>query len=258
MNPIMIDLGFIQIRWYSFLILIGCIIAYFLVIKQSEKLKISKTELSDLMFYVIIFGILGARIYYCIFNFEYYKYNFLDILKVWEGGLAIHGGIIVGLLVIIIYCIKNKLSILKLTDVFAPSLSVAQAIGRWGNFFNGEAYGAITTSKKLKELFVPQFVIDGMYIQYDYHFPTFYFESLGCLLIFTILVLLKNKKFIRKGQMTGIYCIMYGIIRFFIESTRTDSLMLLNFKVAQIISIIMCIIGLILIIKPYIRKKTQS
>ena len=131
---------------------------------------------------------------------------------------------------------------------------LGQAIGRWGNFFNGEAYGPITTFENLKNLHIPRFIIDGMYIGGNYHVPTFFYESIGCLIIFIILIILRNKKSTKIGIITSIYFILYGLVRFFIEGLRTDSLMLFNIKVAQLISIIMILIGIYIIIKSLKKK----
>jgi len=258
MNPILINLGFMEIRWYSVLILIAFIIGYFLVINRSKKQGISITFISDLCFYLIIFCILGARIYYCLFNLDYYSKNLIDIFKIWEGGLAIHGGIIAGILTIYFYLRKKEISLLKLLDIFAPALVLGQAIGRWGNFFNSEAYGPITTLTTLKQLGIPEFIIDGMYIDHAYHHPTFLYESIGCLLIFIIIMLIRNLKNIKEGQVTSIYLILYGVIRFLIEGLRQDSLMFFNLKIAQIVSILMIIIGIYLFIKPYISKRLKK
>ncbi len=254
MNPVIINLGIIEIRWYSVLILLGFILGYYLVINRCKQQNIDKTLISDLCFYLIIVSILGARIYYCIFEWKYYINNPIDIIKIWEGGLAIHGGVIAGVIFIYFYTKKKKLEFLKLLDIFAPSLVLGQAIGRWGNFFNGEAYGPITTFENLKNLHIPRFIIDGMYIGGNYHVPTFFYESIGCLIIFIILIILRNKKSTKIGIITSIYFILYGLVRFFIEGLRTDSLMLFNIKVAQLISIFMILIGIYIIIKSLKKK----
>lgn len=254
MNPILINLGFMQIRWYSFLILIAFIIGYLLIIKQCSKKGIELSKITDLCFYLVIVCILGARLYYCLFNLNYYKENILDIFKIWEGGLAIHGGIIAGLIFIYFYTKKNNLNMLELLDIISPSLVLGQAIGRWGNFFNQEAFGSSITRFQLRELHIPKFIINNMYINGEYHHPTFFYESLGCLLIFVILIIIRKNKKLMHGQIVAIYMILYGIIRYFIEGLRTDSLMFLNLKVAQIISILMLISGIIIFIIPLIRR----
>jgi len=257
MNPILINLGNIEIRWYSVLILMAFTIGYFIVINKCKKENIDLTLISDLCFYVVIFCILGARIYYCLFNLDYYSKNIVDIFKIWEGGLAIHGGIIAGILTAYFYTKKKKLPFLKIVDIFIPALVLGQAIGRWGNFFNMEAYGSETTLLELQKLGIPNFIINGMNINHTYYHPTFLYESLGCLIIFIIILIIRNFKKIKTGFITGIYFILYGIIRFFIEGLRQDSLMLLNIKVAQLISIIMIIVGMLLIIKNQKFKKTS-
>ena len=258
MNPILIDLGIIQIRWYSLLILLGFIIGYFLIIDRVKKLGYSKSKITDLFFNLVIVAIIGARLYYCLFNFDYYSTHILDVFKVWEGGLAIHGGIIAGIVFLIVYRKKIELSLLQLFDIFVPALVLGQAIGRWGNFFNQEAYGPVVALKTLQNLHIPKFVIDGMYIQNSYHHPTFFYESIGCLIIFILIMILRNLKNIKSGQITGIYFILYGIIRFFIEGLRQDSLMLGSLKVAKLISIIMIFAGVILIIRPYMRRNNDK
>ena len=254
MSPILINLGFIEIRWYSVLILIAFIIGYLLVSNRCRKVGINQTFIADLSFYLVIFCILGARLYYCLFNLNYYSKNIIDIFKIWEGGLAIHGGIIAGIITIYIYSKRKEVSLLNLLDIFAPALALGQAIGRWGNFFNMEAYGPETTLSTLQSLNIPNFIINGMNIDGIYHHPTFLYESIGCLLIFIIIMIIRNLKVIKKGQITSVYFIFYGIIRFLIEGLRQDSLMLFNLKVAQIISIIMILVGVILFIKPYAKK----
>ena len=248
MNPILISLGNIEIRWYSVLILIAFTIGYFIVINKCKKEKIDLTIISDMCFYIVIFSILGARLYYCLFNLDYYAKHILDVFKIWEGGLAIHGGIIAGILTTYFYTRKKKMPFLIIVDAFIPALVLGQAIGRWGNFFNMEAYGPITTLSNLQKIGIPKFIIDGMYIDHSYHHPTFFYESLGCLIIFVIVLIIRNLKGIKSGFITGVYFILYGIIRLFIENLRQDSLMLFNIKVAQLISIIMIILGIYMLI----------
>ena len=245
MNPIMFTLFGLEFRWYSVLILIGAILAILLLVKEAKRFHIEKDFIINLSFYTIIFGIIGARLYYVLFNFEQYKTNLLDILKVYNGGLAIHGGIIAGAITVLVYTKRYNKRSLKIIDMAVPGVILAQAIGRWGNFFNSEAHGAVTSLFKLKSQHIPSFVIKGMYIDGNYYIPTFFYESLWCLLGFLILMFLRRRKYLKVGMLTWIYFMWYGFGRFFIESYRTDSLMLGGFRIAQLVSVALFVIGLI-------------
>lgn len=246
MNPILFQIGNFTIRYYSVFILLGVIVAYILIQKEAKRFKISDDFIFNLFFYTVILGIIGARLYYVIFNWDLYAANPLSIFKFWEGGLAIHGGLIAGLITVVLYCQKNNVKLTRILDIIVPGLLIAQAIGRWGNFFNSEAHGPVTTILKLQEKFVPRFVIDGMNIGGIYYEPTFYYESLWNFLGFIIILFIRRRPKVKVGNMTAFYLIWYGIGRFFIESMRTDSLMLGGFKVAQIVSLLMIIAGLII------------
>ena len=249
MNSTLLDLGFFSIKWYSFFIFAGIIAAVFVILKEYTKKDPNKDKLIDLLFYGIIIGILGARIYYVLFNLNYYLSNPLEIIEVWNGGLAIHGGIIAALIFVFIYCKKKKMNFLLLLDILVVGVIIAQALGRWGNFFNGEAYGRIVSLSFLKGMHLPKFIIDGMYIDGFYREPTFLYESLFSLLGFIVLILVRKIKQLRVGQLTGIYFLWYGIERFIIETFRSDSLLIGNIKIAQIVSIISCIVGIYLLFK---------
>ena len=249
MNNSMLKLGFIEIKWYSFFIFIAMIVASFLIIKEASKKNIRKEELIDLLFYGVIIGILGARLYYVIFNLNYYLAYPFEIIEVWNGGLAIHGGIIATSIFLLIYCKKKKMNFLLLLDILVVGVIIAQCIGRWGNFFNQEAYGRIVSLSFLEGLHLPKFIIDRMYIGGLYREPTFLYESILSLIGFIILIIVRTIKKLRVGVLTGIYFLWYGIERFIIETFRSDSLMLGSIKVAQLISIIFCIIGIYMIFK---------
>ena len=255
MDPI-INLGIISIHWYSVFIFIGILIGSNLAIKEAKKHGYEEDFIVNLLFLAVIIGIIGARIYYVIFNFDYYKDNLIEIFKVWNGGLAIHGGIIAGFITIAIICYKRKVNLLKILDYLVVGLIIAQAIGRWGNFFNGEAHGAITSLSYLESLHLPDFIIDGMYINGNYYVPTFLYESVWCFIGFIIMIILRRKKFMNIGYLTSFYLVWYGIERFFVEGMRTDSLMFLSLKVAQVVSLIMMIIGVVLFI--YSLKKSKK
>lgn len=238
----------INIYYYSLCILLGVIVAYFLITKEAKKQGLSKDFTTDLIFYTILIGILGARLYYVIFNLDYYISNPIEILRVYNGGLAIHGGVIAGIIFVYFYTKKKRVNFIKVLDICAPAVIIAQSIGRWGNFFNSEAHGGITTYKALKKMHIPEFIINGMKIDGNYYYPTFFFESIWCLIGFIIIMIIRRNKKVRLGTQVGIYFIWYGIGRFFIEILRTDSLMLFNLKIARVVSILGIILGIIIII----------
>lgn len=257
MDRVLFDLGPITIYWYSVIMLLSVLTGIYLALKESKKQGMN-AFLSDLITYVIIFGIIGARLYYVVFNFEQYKNNLFSIFKIWEGGIAIYGAIIGGLITIIYLAKKRNQSIIKTTDIIAPGLLLAQGIGRWGNFFNSEAHGGVVSLEFLKSLHLPEFVIDGMCIDGVYYHPTFLYESLWCILGFIILIIIRKITNRQDGIMTCSYFIWYGIGRFMIESLRTDSLYLGNFRISQIVSIILIITGIIGIIIINIIKKSKN
>ncbi len=245
MNPVLINLFGLEIRWYSVLLLVAISVALFLFIKEGKRFNIPADFSFNLAFWVIIIGILSARLYYCLFNYELYIDHPLDVFKVWEGGLAIHGGIIGGFLTLVIYTKKYNINTFKITDMIVVPLLLAQAIGRWGNFFNGEAHGAATSYYQLRQvLHIPEFIVNGMHIGNNYYHPTFFYESLFCLIGFIILLFVRRYRYIKRGQLTCLYMMYYSVGRFFIEALRTDSLMLGGFRVAQLVSIGAFLIGL--------------
>lgn len=259
MDRIFLSLGPITIYWYSVLIVISVCIGIFFSTKIAKKNGLGRDFIMDLIFYLIPVGIIGARIYYVIFNFSVFKDNLLDIFKIWEGGLAIYGVVIASIIFIIFYCKKKNKDVLLTIDTLIPYLILGQGIGRWGNFINKEAHGAITTFEYLKSLHLPNFIINGMYINGNYYIPTFLYESLWCILGFIILLIIRKKdNFNHKGILLFSYFIWYGIGRFFIEGLRTDSLYLGIFRVSQIVSIILILVGIIGNIFIIRRKKWKN
>lgn len=248
MNRVAFNIFGFNVYYYSLCILLGVIVAYILITREGKKQGLSKEFTSDLIFYTLIIGILGARVYYCVFNLDYYLANPSEILKIYNGGLAIHGGVIAGFIFVYFYTKKKNISFIKILDIVAPAVIIAQSFGRWGNFFNQEAHGGITTYQNLKNMHIPEFIINGMHIEGKYYYPTFFFESIWCLIGFIILMIARKNKNLRKGFQIGFYFIWYGIGRFFIEAFRTDSLMFFGLKIAQIVSLIGIIIGIIIIV----------
>jgi len=256
-SPIMLQIGRIEIRWYGVLIALSILLATFIAEKEAKKEKIDEDDLFTAVSLGIIFGILGARLYYVIFNFDYFSGNLSAIFKIWQGGLAIHGAILAAFLVVFLYTkIKKKCSFtfLQGLDLFTFVLPLAQSIGRWGNFFNHEAYGA-PTNLPWKMYIAPQDRMIG-YESYEYFHPTFFYESAWNLVVFLILFYFIRNKRKSYGEVTALYLILYSIGRIPIESLRTDSLYLGNFRVAILISIILIILGIGLFF--YLRKKRKN
>lgn len=258
MNPVAISIGQLTITWYSICILLGVVLAGVVINKEAKKYNIPTTFISDLIFWCVLFGLLGARIYYVLFNLDYYMASPIEIIKIWNGGLAIHGGIIAGLITLVIYCRKYKINALKMADIAVIGLILAQAIGRWGNFFNSEAHGGVVTRAFLEGLHLPKFIINGMHIGGYYYHPTFLYESIFSIIGFILLISLRKIKKLKLGNLTAIYMIWYGIVRFFIESLRTDSLMFGDLKMAQMVSIIMVVGGIIMLIITSLKCKNYS
>ena len=246
MNRVALDLGIIQIYWYSIFIFLGILSACIVIYREFKKRNVDEDFFINLAFNSIIFGIIGARLYYVLFNLEYYLTKPIEIFKVWNGGLAIHGGIFAALIFIAMYCKKHRYYTLKITDMLVVGLIIGQAIGRWGNFFNQEAYGAVTTFAALQKVGLPEAIINGMYILGEYRQPTFFYESVWCLFGFIAMLMIRKYKYLRKGQLTGFYLIWSGIERFIVEAMRVDSLMLGPVKIAQLVSIVFIATGIIL------------
>ena len=255
MDSVLFDFGFFQIRWYSFFILCAIIIAYVIISREAKKKGLKEEDLTNIIFYGIIIGILGARTYYILFNLDYYLHFPKEIIMIWNGGLAIHGGLIFTLIFLIIYTKKKKINLLLLLDTIVVGVIIAQAIGRWGNFFNSEAYGRIVSRTTLESMHIPKFIIDGMKIGGRYREPTFLYESMLSMIGFITLIIVRKIKKIKTGTLTSIYLIWYGTTRLIIEIFRSDSLMLGSLKIAQLISAIGIISGIILLIRSINRKE---
>lgn len=252
LNPIAIQIGTLEVRWYGIIIGLGIAIALYLAMRETERHGLDKDLFADLMIWAIPISILSARIYYVVLEWEYYSQHPGKIIKIWEGGIAIHGALIGAVLTTIIYSRLKKVSFWKLADIAAPSIILGQAIGRWGNFMNQEAHGGPVTRAFLENLHLPDFIINQMYIDGTYYHPTFLYESLWNLAGFIILISLRRIK-LRRGELFLSYIIWYSIGRFFIEHLRTDSLMLTeSLRMAQVLSLVL--IGVALFLWVFRRK----
>lgn len=242
-DPVAVKLGPFEIRWYALCIIAGLVLAVFLASKEAPRKKILPEFILDFILYAFPLAILGARIYYVAFSWDLYKDNLLSIFAIWEGGLAIYGGLLIGFLFLVFFTRHHFIETWDFLDVAAPSVMVAQAIGRWGNFFNQEAYGASVTHLD----YLPAFIRKQMYIDGSYRIPTFLYESLWNLLGFVLIcVLRRRKRLLKQGEITLFYLIWYGAGRFVIEGMRTDSLMLSGLRVSQWLSALLIFLALVL------------
>ncbi len=236
------------IYYYALIILTGFLLGLLFVSLTCKKRGISSDTVIDVAFWGLLFGIIGARLYYCIFDGDILKNGFLEIFKIWEGGLAIYGGIIGALISTVVYCKKHKLPVLRVCDVCAPGLLIGQAIGRWGNFVNAEVFGRETQSLlRMSINFKP-----GVH-------PLFLYESLWNVLGFILIVIFRDRKK-ADGQVFFFYTLWYGIGRLFLEGMRQSEyiLWLIEGKVgiSQIVALICIILSLILLI--YLPKKQKK
>ena len=229
--------GVVTVRMYAILIVIGMVLAVLYMRSQEKRLELPTDTALDMALWAIPAGIIGARLYYVAFTWDQYASDPVSILKIWNGGLAIYGGIIGGFLGLLFLSRKRKLPLLKLLDLAAPAVILGQAIGRWGNFFNGEAYGGLITDPKW--CFFPYGVlVDGNWYQ-----ATFFYESMWDFLGFLVLHLAR-KKMRADGDLLFLYFVFYGVGRAFIEGLRSDSLWWGPFRVSQVLSMALAAAGL--------------
>lgn len=248
----------IDIYWYAIIIACGILLAFIYCSKEAKRQGMDNELFIDILLWGIPSGVIGGRLYYVIFKWEYYSKNLGEIFAIRDGGLAIYGAIIFAVLAVYIYTKKNKISTLKVFDIGAIGLLIGQAVGRWGNFFNQEAFGGNTsllwgmTSEKICA-YLEMLKNKGINVDptLPVH-PTFLYESLWNLagvIIFNYLI--KRKKF--DGQIFFLYIIWYGFGRMLIEGLRTDSLYFLGFRISQIIGVLSVIFGTVVYI--LLRKK---
>lgn len=238
-NPIALQIGSLTVRWYGVLIASALVIGLLIATKRADHAGIARDDIYDFFIVMVPSIIVGARLWYVIFQWGYYSRYPGDIIKIWNGGLAIHGGIIAGLIAGALFCKARKLSFLKLADVLIPALPLGQAIGRWGNFFNQEAYGRQTALPWAITVHDPR-------LGWIHVHPTFLYESIWDLCVFLILLFVVERK-IKKtdGELLFSYFILYSIGRFFIEGLRTDSLMFLGLRTAQLVSLVLIAVGVV-------------
>lgn len=247
-NSIAFSIGNFAIHWYGLFVVSGIIAGLLIIIHLAKSKGIKPDEVFDLGFYVIIAGILGARIYSVLLDFPYYLANPGQIIAVWNGGLAIHGAIIGGAAALIYYVIKKRQSFWQWADLIVIGLPLGQTFGRWGNYFNQEIFGTPTTLPwgiPIELGFRPE-----LFASFQYFHPTFLYESILNLINFFILLFIFKKAKVQTGTVAVIYLINYSVIRIAMEFLRTDNVPLLfSVRVTMVVSVVMLIVGIILLFK---------
>jgi len=229
------------IPWYSVLIISGVIAAIALCMREEKRLHMQQDTIIDLAFWVIPPGIAGARLYYVLFNWQAFANNPISALYIWEGGIAIYGAVIGGLIGVLIFAHRRKMHPFLLTDVIVPGLSLAQGIGRWGNYFNMEAYGREITNPAWQ--FFPVGVLIPSAGGHVWHMATFFYESCWDIAVFLVLWFVLRKRSKTPGTQTLWYLLLYGVGRFLIEGLRMDSLMSGSIRVSQLLSLILILVS---------------
>ena len=246
-----------SIPFYSVLIMLGVILAIFLAIREEKRLGLPKDTVMDLALWVLPVSILCARIYYVIFSWGTFRGHFWDVFKIWEGGIAIYGAVIGGVITCVVFARRRKLSCLLLMDMIVPGLALAQGIGRWGNFFNMEAYGLPITLPQFQ--FFPFGVLIPEKGTYVWHLATFFYESVWDFLVFFVLFAVRRKT--RKpGHLFAFYLLLYGAGRMVIEGLRMDSLMSLGggWRVSQVLAGLCVLAAYVWLIFCPVLRKTSS
>lgn len=244
-DPIAFKIGPLAIHWYAICIMLGLFLAVYLASKEAPRKNLTSDDIIDFILIAFPLALIGARLYYVIFEWSYYSQHLNELFAIWNGGIAIYGGLITGAIILFIYSYYKVINPITFLDILAPSVMIAQAIGRWGNFINQEAYGKIVSHLD----YLPAFIQKQMFIDGHYRTPTFLYESLWNLIGFTIISIVRRKKhFLKEGEPLAFYLIWYGIGRFIIEGMRTDSLMFYGFRVSQIVSLALIIFGSIFVI----------
>lgn len=247
-DPHAIEIGSFVIHWYGVIIATAMLAAISLAAREGKKKDLKEDAIIDAALWAIPIGFIGARLYYVLFELDYYLQNPGEIVAIWNGGIAIYGGLMAGGLTLYWYTKKKGIPLFLLLDILAPSVLLAQSLGRWGNFMNQEAHGGPVSRRFLENLYLPNVIIEQMNSNGTYYHPTFLYESLWSLLGFVFIVILRNRKnLLHHGEVALSYVLWYSTGRFFIEGMRMDSLWLGDFiRVSQMLSFIL-FIGAIII-----------
>lgn len=242
-----------RLPWYGTLITMGVFIAILLCLHEEKRLQLRQDTIIDLAFWTIPLAIVGARVYYVVFNWQAFAADPLSALRLWEGGIAIYGAIIGGFLGVLLFAFRRRMNPFLLTDIIVPGLSLAQGIGRWGNYFNMEAYGSEINNPSWKFFPIAVQIPNGS--GYSWHMATFFYESCWDIVVLIVLWFFLRKRSHHPGNLTLWYLFLYGIGRFIIEGLRTDSLMSGNIRVSQLLSLVLLVTSAVLLINLSIKNK---
>lgn len=249
--PQSINIGPLVIRLYGIILAASILVGYLVAYKNSWRFGIAKTEIDNLAFWLVVVGVISARIYYVIFEYSYYSINLDQIYKIWNGGLSIFGALIGGFIFLLYFARKKAYSIFQLLDLVALSLPLAQAIGRLGNFINQEAFGLPTNLPWA--MYVQEALRPAVYLNQSFFHPAFLYEALGNLIIFFVLTRCLGKT--KNGHIFLFYLIGYSILRFFVESIRVDSSWISGFRVDQVVALLVFLCSSFLLIRHSFKSK---
>jgi len=273
------EIGPLAVEFYGFFIMLGIIAALILGLQEGKQIGIKSNDIIDGLIIILPLAIIGTRLWFVLFQEPaHYFTNPAQIIRIWDGGLAIHGGILTAIIATYFFTKRRKMDVWKTLDLVAPGFLIAQAFGRWGNFFNQEAYGGVigglengdaALSWAEQEAFLqetlrlPEFISNQMYIVNgdhgsNFYHPTFLYESLWNILGLVIVLILRRTRLIRSGDLIGFYLIWYSLGRFFIEFMRTDALYIgdTGIRIAQVMSVLLALAGVgVFLLNRYVLKR---
>ena len=255
-NRVAFELFGLQIYWYAIIIVSGIALALWMSNREAVRIGLKEDDMTNFILWALPIAIIGARLYYILFDLEPYLADPIQIFNTRSGGLAIYGGLIAAVIVLIVYTRHNFIDPWLFLDVVAPGVMLGQAMGRWGNFTNHEAYGGETTRQFLESLHLPQFIINNMYIDGAFRQPTFFYESMWSLLGLILILIIRKKVAVKRGELFLGYVTWYSFGRFFVEGMRTDSLYFFGgLRVSQVLSLVLFVGGIALL---YYRRKKRT
>jgi phosphatidylglycerol:prolipoprotein diacylglycerol transferase len=249
-NPVAFNWGPFSVKWYGIIMACGIVLATWIAIHEGKKRQIMPDDFIDLLLWAVPIGFVGARLYYVIFEWDYFSQYPGQIIAIWNGGIAIYGGLLAGLATLLVFAYKRMLPPFLLLDIIAPGVMAAQVLGRWGNFINQEAHGSITSLAFLQSLHLPEFIINQMKIGGHYYQPTFLYESFFNLIGLILILSLRHRRHLfKQGEVFCSYVLWYAVVRFFVEGMRTDSLYLVgSIRVSQLLSLILFLATLVILV----------